>query len=201
MEYEELRQKTNCTWMLKGDRCTAFFHGILKERRSNNKIWAVTDSQGNKCTEARAVQNTLVEHYKYLLGSVTDVDVGIIDELHVNSSLSMVEGEGTSLLAVQETLKLFSEATGLKLNCQKTTLLVGGMNDHDSLGFANSMGVQLVKPPVTYLGLPLTAVRISIREVLCDNLEARAKFQLPQEAKVSTLIENGSWGQLLYSLP
>ncbi|KAF5200219.1 hypothetical protein FRX31_010194, partial [Thalictrum thalictroides] len=38
------------------------------------------------------------------------------------------------------------------------------MNDHDSLGFANSMGVQLVKPPVTYLGLPLTAVRISIRD-------------------------------------
>ncbi|KAF5196456.1 hypothetical protein FRX31_013959 [Thalictrum thalictroides] len=33
MEYEELRQKTNCTWMLNGDKYTAIFHSLLKNTR------------------------------------------------------------------------------------------------------------------------------------------------------------------------
>ncbi|KAF5178624.1 hypothetical protein FRX31_031789 [Thalictrum thalictroides] len=77
MEYEGLKQKTNCTWMLKGDRCTAFFHGILKERKSSNKIWAIYDSQGSKLTDAAEVQGMVVKHYIELLGSMTTKEVNL----------------------------------------------------------------------------------------------------------------------------
>ncbi|KAF5206108.1 reverse transcriptase, partial [Thalictrum thalictroides] len=53
MEFEELKHKSHCTWMVKADKCTAFFHSILKERRSSNKIWAINDINGAKITEAK----------------------------------------------------------------------------------------------------------------------------------------------------
>ncbi|KAF5186039.1 Dnase i-like superfamily protein [Thalictrum thalictroides] len=90
MEFEELKQKTNCTWMLKGDKCTTYFHGILKERKSRNKIWTVCDTYGNKITDRDAVQSLIVDHYSHLLDSDNEetTDLNSIDEMQVIHSLN-----------------------------------------------------------------------------------------------------------------
>ncbi|KAF5206627.1 hypothetical protein FRX31_003795 [Thalictrum thalictroides] len=90
VEFEDLKQKTNCTWMVKGDKCTAFFHGILKERKSRNKIWKISDGQGNSFYEQDAIQAQFVSHYKNLLGSATDddIDIDLIDDFQVSTTLN-----------------------------------------------------------------------------------------------------------------
>ncbi|KAF5191777.1 Zf-rvt domain-containing protein [Thalictrum thalictroides] len=74
------------------------------------------------------------------------------------------KGEISSLLVVQNTLQIFAKATGLKINSQKTTLIAGGLNDQDSQLFADTMSIQLVKPPIQYLGLPLSSTTLSIKD-------------------------------------
>ncbi|KAF5198562.1 Dnase i-like superfamily protein [Thalictrum thalictroides] len=91
MEYEELRLKSHCSWMLNADKCTTFFYGVLKERKGKNKIWSVSNSNGCKITDRLEVQNCIVQHYEQLMGtqlSGVDIDLSILEELEVQQVLS-----------------------------------------------------------------------------------------------------------------
>ncbi|KAF5184175.1 hypothetical protein FRX31_026238 [Thalictrum thalictroides] len=63
------------------------------------------------------------------------------------------------------------------INAQNTSLLLGGLNATDSQLMAYFLGVHLVSPPITYLGLPLTSAKLNIRDCfpLVEKITKRIK--------------------------
>ncbi|KAF5208000.1 hypothetical protein FRX31_002413 [Thalictrum thalictroides] len=73
-------------------------------------------------------------------------------------------GDSQAMIVVEEVLAEFSKYTGLEVNNAKTSLLVGGRSDEASKDLASILNVQSVRPPVTYLGIPLSSTRIGIKD-------------------------------------
>ncbi|KAF9619290.1 hypothetical protein IFM89_006477 [Coptis chinensis] len=47
MEEYDLMQRTNTDWLSFGDKGNAFFHNVVKEKKTRNNIWSILDIQGN----------------------------------------------------------------------------------------------------------------------------------------------------------
>ncbi|KAL5716740.1 hypothetical protein ACHQM5_009867 [Ranunculus cassubicifolius] len=78
--------------------------------------------------------------------------------------LVVMEANMKSLSALKDCLSKLESQTGLKVNNAKTSILIAGMNQNDKEMLASSLNVTLTVPPVKYLGLPLTASNLSIRD-------------------------------------
>ncbi|KAF5174905.1 Retrovirus-related pol polyprotein line-1, partial [Thalictrum thalictroides] len=85
-EMAELRVKSDCMWMGLGDRCTAYFHNVIKERKNKSWIWSIISAQGMKLTKQDEVCEEFVKYYKDLMGSpaTTSVTVDFFEQLNIN---------------------------------------------------------------------------------------------------------------------
>ena len=63
-----LKQKAKDRWICLGDENTKLFHQSIKARRTQNKIYAIQDSQGKWVYEGKEVDDAFVKYYKELLG-------------------------------------------------------------------------------------------------------------------------------------
>ncbi|XP_074293158.1 uncharacterized protein LOC141620099 [Silene latifolia] len=52
-----------------GDSNSAFFHGLLKQRKHGNRVFRIEDTAGRVCDTSDQVQEAFLEYYKGLLGS------------------------------------------------------------------------------------------------------------------------------------
>ncbi|XP_020245233.1 uncharacterized protein LOC109823370 [Asparagus officinalis] len=65
------QQKAKNAWSIKGDRCTKFFHSIVKNYMHYNKIMALYNSQEQRITEGDEIAREFVS-YKNLMGVAID---------------------------------------------------------------------------------------------------------------------------------
>ncbi|GJW12092.1 RNA-directed DNA polymerase, eukaryota, reverse transcriptase zinc-binding domain protein [Tanacetum coccineum] len=71
-EMKLLQQKARVKWLNEGDKNTAFFHGILKSRRSKSRVEIIMDDAGSKY-EGKAVNEQFVKHFEQFLGKIDNV--------------------------------------------------------------------------------------------------------------------------------
>lgn len=64
-----LQQKAKCDYLIHGDKCTKFFHSIVRRNANRNFIAAVTLPDGSFTTSNDQVANAFVCHFSSLLGS------------------------------------------------------------------------------------------------------------------------------------
>ncbi|KAF5184147.1 hypothetical protein FRX31_026266, partial [Thalictrum thalictroides] len=68
-EIKDLRQKYKGKWNLEADRCTAFYHNAVKERRGQNSIWTLERQDGSVTHDANEIETIIEMFYKNLLGT------------------------------------------------------------------------------------------------------------------------------------
>ncbi|XP_020258961.1 uncharacterized protein LOC109835396 [Asparagus officinalis] len=73
------QQKARINWNLQGDRCTNFFHSIVKNNRHKNRVMVLYNNNGEMITEGEKIVKELVSYYKSLLGSSISTDPPVID--------------------------------------------------------------------------------------------------------------------------
>ncbi|KAF5194780.1 hypothetical protein FRX31_015635 [Thalictrum thalictroides] len=158
-ELKDLKQRSKCKWDLEGDGCTVYYHNFVKERNSKNSFWSLDDKNGNRTSDNDQVCRIIENYYIGLLGfsSISTPDRDFFNNLQVKRADPM------SLITVMSIMDILALETGLNLNVQKTTLLVAGLPEEEAMVLAQKCGIQLVKPPVTYLGLPLISSRLSVK--------------------------------------
>ncbi|KAL9237238.1 hypothetical protein vseg_011814 [Gypsophila vaccaria] len=64
-----LAQKSKQNWFKEGDTNSAYFHGIIKGRRTRNKVIEIEDMNGFTKNTPKGIQTAFLEYYKSLLGS------------------------------------------------------------------------------------------------------------------------------------
>ncbi|XP_073289439.1 uncharacterized protein [Primulina huaijiensis] len=80
-----LAQKAKCSYLKQGDRCTKFFHDLIKRNNKRNDIVAIKKSDGGVTINQEDIVNEFIIFYRNLLGSKEDripLDRSLITEGH-----------------------------------------------------------------------------------------------------------------------
>ncbi|XP_062075606.1 uncharacterized protein LOC133779692 [Humulus lupulus] len=64
-----LSQKSKVTWVKEGDKNSAIFHSSIKERRCQNRIYSITNAEGNRVEDPVGVTEAFLSYYQSLLGT------------------------------------------------------------------------------------------------------------------------------------
>jgi len=103
----------------------------------------------------------------------TNQDFPIIQ--YADDTLIIAEGDTRQLLILKSIINTFSEATGLKVNLQKSMMLPINMDEERLDTLARTFGCSKGSFPFTYLGLPLGVTKPTIQDFqpLINKCEAR----------------------------
>ncbi|KAF7808425.1 reverse transcriptase [Senna tora] len=71
-------QKARQTWLVNGDRCTAYFHNIVKNRRVQNQINAIQDDSGKWTDDYQTIQQIRISYFKDIFTERNPVQVNDI---------------------------------------------------------------------------------------------------------------------------
>ncbi|KAF5184056.1 Endonuclease/exonuclease/phosphatase, partial [Thalictrum thalictroides] len=74
-ELDDLQKKSDCMWLKFGDRCTSYYHNVIKERRNMSWIWSITTTEGNKLNQQNEVCAEFVQNYKGLMGTSATTNI------------------------------------------------------------------------------------------------------------------------------
>ncbi|KAF5204974.1 Dnase i-like superfamily protein, partial [Thalictrum thalictroides] len=96
-EYLSLKLKADCDWLSLGDRCTAYFHNSMKERKTRNAIWSLQNSTGSNVTTHQDIAKEFIKYYKSLMGAEDDVVI-TEDDMQSFDVRNTITDEQTSLL-------------------------------------------------------------------------------------------------------
>lgn len=58
-----------------GDRCSAFFHNIMREKKNRNRIVIVKDNIGTKFIGQQQIANGFINHFHNLLGKEDNTNI------------------------------------------------------------------------------------------------------------------------------
>ncbi|KAK4348291.1 hypothetical protein RND71_034630 [Anisodus tanguticus] len=100
-----LRQLAKCEHLKNSDRCTKFFHGMVKRNSKRNHIAAITKQDGSLTTSNDQVVTEFLEYYEGLLGTrdpCQPIDMGII---HSGNRLTPEQGEELTRSATDSEIK------------------------------------------------------------------------------------------------
>ncbi|GKC62627.1 RNA-directed DNA polymerase, eukaryota, reverse transcriptase zinc-binding domain protein [Tanacetum coccineum] len=91
--------------------------------------------------------------------------------------LVMCHGDATSVSVIKKALDEFSACSGLLPNNSKSTVFFGSMNEEECSTISNILPFVTRKLPVRYLGVPLIAKRLGVKECRCllDKIKGRIK--------------------------
>lgn len=64
-----LAQKAKCHYLQQGDRCTKFFHDLIKRNNKCNSIIALKTAYGSITTNEAVISDLFFHHFKSLMGS------------------------------------------------------------------------------------------------------------------------------------
>lgn len=95
-----LQQKAKCDFLLHSDKCSKFFHSLIKKNAKRNFIAAIKMPDGSISTSMEQVAEAFVKHFKALLGSY--VPIQLIDGEVVRHG--PVIGETNRLLLTRDIL-------------------------------------------------------------------------------------------------
>ncbi|KZV47065.1 hypothetical protein F511_11971 [Dorcoceras hygrometricum] len=98
-------QKAKCTYLNNSDRCTKFFHDLIKRNFRRNKIVALTDRDGSLCTTQEDISFEFVSHYRGFLGASIDRCNLNIDWIRCGPSISTAHHTSLAAMVTIEEVK------------------------------------------------------------------------------------------------
>ena len=85
---------------------------------------------------------------------------------YADDTLIIMPAKSHQISHVMETLKIFSDFTGLQVNFHKSSLVPINISDEKATQLANILGCKKESMPFTYLGLPMGSTRPKVEEFM-----------------------------------
>jgi hypothetical protein len=98
---------------------------------------------------------------------------GITHLQYADDTMIMVEGSELDLINLKFLLLCFEAMSGLKINFDKSEVVVMGFDPEEQQRIADNLNCRLASFPVNYLGMPIRDTRILIKDL--DPLVGRVK--------------------------
>ncbi|GFS33810.1 hypothetical protein Acr_00g0030680 [Actinidia rufa] len=129
------------------DKCSKFFHSLIKNNRARNQIVSLTKPDGEATTSFQQD-----EQAASLIRPVPD------------DLILFVRGDSTSVGLIFDCLKNFGECSGLCISPNKSNLSMDGFCREDAEEIKTISRFSLGRFPFRYLGIPVAASRLSIEQ-------------------------------------
>ncbi|KAL0291608.1 UNVERIFIED_CONTAM: putative mitochondrial protein [Sesamum radiatum] len=91
-------------------------------------------------------------------------ELGILNLCFADDVLIFCAGDITSVRLISEVLEEFATLTGLRVNPAKSTIILSKSVQRDRQAILNLVGFQEGSLPIKYLGVPLTASRLTVAD-------------------------------------
>lgn len=92
-------------------------------------------------------------------------DCGVSLLQYAGGTIIMVEGSTADISNLKFLLLCFQEMSGLKINFDKSEVMVMGYSPSESQGIADRLNCQLGTFPTSYLGIPISDSRLSVGDL------------------------------------
>nr|GEU76956.1 RNA-directed DNA polymerase, eukaryota, reverse transcriptase zinc-binding domain protein [Tanacetum cinerariifolium] len=174
LEAMEIAQKAKINWSIEGDENSKNFHGILNKKRNQHAIRGIL-SEGNWIEDPNSVKNAFFSHFKERFDSPCP-------------SRLMLEGQFPNKLRADQSIDLESNASGLRMNLQKSKLMGIFVEDEIVSRAESKMGCCTLTTPFLYLGVKFSGSMSCIKA--WDEIEAKLHSRL-SKWKMKTLSSGG----------
>ncbi|VFQ88796.1 unnamed protein product [Cuscuta campestris] len=156
------QKKTKCELLIEGDKCSKFFHNLMKKKTASNGIPFLVTDQGNLTQSLESIAKEFIHYFTQLFGStapIQQLDWGVFSE-------------GPSL-ATMDATQLTKE---VEIQEKSNIYLAGQIKGNIQL-LLNLVNFPQGRLPVKYLGLPLTSQRATERDFapLVDIVDANIR--------------------------
>ncbi|WMV45507.1 hypothetical protein MTR67_038892 [Solanum verrucosum] len=193
VEESIMRQKSRVQWLKLGDGNTTYFHARLRNRLAQNRIASLTNASGNIVTSTNDVEADILGFYKKLVGTcATQLPAVNCQAMKDGPRLDRGhKGELTSVKQVDEIFKVFSAASELEANVDKSSIYFGGVPTEMQLAIMQeldfSQGV-----PINERGIPKSRMEEADMQYLCISkmefyLILNIEWEAPDKGKATYL--------------
>ncbi|VFR01060.1 unnamed protein product, partial [Cuscuta campestris] len=185
------QQKTKCELLFEGDKCTKFFHALMRKKNHSSAIPFILTVDQRLTTSLEEVEKEFTEYFTNLFGTtvpIEPVDWNVFEEgplipnhaannlirkvtieeiTHIafaDDIMMFSRGDKDSVQILADALKHFSSVSGLHVNAQKSNIYLAGQIKGNKQHILNLVNFPEGLLPVKYLGLPLTSQRASKRD-------------------------------------
>ncbi|VFR01188.1 unnamed protein product, partial [Cuscuta campestris] len=185
------QQKTKCELLFEGDKCTKFFHALMRKKNHSSAIPFILTADQRLTTSLEEVEKEFTEYFTNLFGTtvpIEPVDWNVFEEgplipnhaannlirkvtieeiTHIafaDDIMMFSRGDKDSVQILADALKHFSSVSGLHVNAQKSNIYLAGQIKGNKQHILNLVNFPEGLLPVKYLGLPLTSQRASERD-------------------------------------
>ncbi|VFQ82072.1 unnamed protein product [Cuscuta campestris] len=178
-------QKVKCNFINEGDKCSKFFHALMKKQNAVNSIPFLITTQGTTTTSLESIVEEFLAHYGNIFGNTvptSPIDWNVFREgplvqhFEAQNLIRPVEKLEVKEALFKETLTLLPSwlmqlgtspkflESGLYVNPQKSNIFLAGEIKDKKHELLSLVSFPEGKLPVRYLGLPLTSQRASKRD-------------------------------------
>jgi hypothetical protein len=102
---------------------------------------------------------------------------GVTHLQYADDTMIMVEGSALDIVNLKFLLLCFEEMSGLRINFDKSKVVILGYAPEDQQRIADNLNCRLSSFPITYLGMPIRDTRILIKDLdpLVGRVRAKAE--------------------------
>ena len=103
--------------------------------------------------------------------------LGLNHLIFADDLMLMSKGDSASIQVLMESINLFSKASGLHANCNKSAMFLAGLSNEHKKSMAEELQFPLGNLLVKYLGVPLSSKRITavVYDVLVDKMTEKIR--------------------------
>lgn len=84
-------QKAKCSYLMLGDRCTKFFHALVKRNANKTHISAITLEDGSLTSSNEQVAGEFLSHFQSLLGTMIPCELIDFDILNLGPKVNATQ--------------------------------------------------------------------------------------------------------------
>ncbi|VFQ88803.1 unnamed protein product [Cuscuta campestris] len=180
------QQKVKTDLIIEGDKCTKYFHALMRKQHALNSIPFITTEQGGMTTSVEEISEQFIGMSHILPGIIDSAKGAFVEGRNMMDNVLLAQqlvrryarkrtapkydlmlfsrGDIESVTVLPDALNHFSQASGLRVNPQKSIIFLAGEIKDNRQDILNLVQFPLGSLPVRYLGLPLTSQRASERD-------------------------------------
>ncbi|KAL5133281.1 hypothetical protein HKD37_03G006639 [Glycine soja] len=140
-------------YLLQDDKCSKFFHALIKCNRHSRFIAAIRLEDGHNTSSQDEIALAFVNHFRNLFSA---------HELTQTPSISICNRDIPSVSTMFAKLQHFCKVLGLSISSDKSSIYSAGNRPHELSHIQQLTGFSLGDFPFRYLGVPILSSRLNV---------------------------------------
>ncbi|KAH1241661.1 putative ribonuclease H protein [Glycine max] len=149
-------------YLLQADKCSKFFHVLIKRNRHSRFIAAIRLKDGHNTSSQDEIDLAFVNHFRNLFSAHELTQTPSISICNRDDIMLLSRGDIPSVSTMFAKLQHFCRVSELSISSDKSVIYSAGIRPHELSHIQQLTGFSLGDFPFRYLGVPLLSSRLNV---------------------------------------